>query len=72
MPTLYILWAIPSGKTDRLSERPLTSMALTAEQADRVQAAASADGWHRFRRVVDTNEVPDFVRGVTAPSSTSR
>lgn len=54
------LWALPRGETDRLHERPLTSMALTAEQAERVERAASADGWHGFRRVVDDHDVPDF------------
>lgn len=60
MPTLYILWALPRGETDRLHERPLTSFPLTAEQCAKVEAAASLDGWHGFRRAEDDGRAPDF------------
>lgn len=60
----FILWAIPKGKSNRLHERPLTSFPLTSEQAARVQKAASKEGWHSFRKVVDTNELPDFTAGI--------
>lgn len=56
----YILWALPKGETDRLHERPLTSMSITQAQVDRVKTAASADGWHGFRTTVDDGSAPDF------------
>lgn len=62
--TYYILWALPAGETDRLHERPLTSMPLTLEESERVEAAASRDGWHGFRLVVDRAELPDFAGAV--------
>jgi hypothetical protein len=61
---MFILWALPAGETDRLYERPLTSFPLTAAQADKVQAVASRDGWHGFRRVEETGDPPDFARAV--------
>ncbi len=71
-PTLCWLWAIPAGKTDRLDERPLTSMALTPEQADRVEVHAARDGWHSFRRVADDNATPDFAGAVRCVTDTAR
>lgn len=61
---LFILWAIPAGKSDRFDEYPLTSFPLTLEQADKVEAVAAREGWHSFRRVEDTNALPDFVGAV--------
>lgn len=60
----YWLWAIPKGETDRLYERPLTSFALTHAECRKVEAAASAEGWHSFRTVPDDNAVPDFAKAV--------
>lgn len=60
----YILWALPKGSTDRLEEKPLTSMALTSEQAEKVKQAATKDGWHGFRLQLDDNSVPDFTKGI--------
>ena len=60
MPKRYILWALPKGQTDRLHEQPMTSLPLTQEQVERVKSAASKDGWHGFRTVMDTDERPDF------------
>lgn len=62
LTVLYVLWALPKGAQDRIEEQPMTSMPLTREQAKRVQRAASADGWHGFRLVPETNEVPDFTK----------
>jgi hypothetical protein len=62
--TLVILWALPAGKRDRLHEKPLTSFPITREQADKVQAAATRDGWHGFRRAVETDAPPDFTAGI--------
>ena len=56
----YILWALPRGETDRLQERPMTSFPLTRDQATTVQAAATRDGWHGFRLVLDDGAVPGF------------
>lgn len=64
MARVFILWALPAGSTDRIDERPLTSFPLTAAQADKVEAVAARDGWHGFRRVEDTNALPDFVGAV--------
>jgi hypothetical protein len=61
---LYIVWAMPKNSNDRLDEKPLTSMALTAKQVEKVKEAASKDGWHGFRVVEDSNEVPDFTKGI--------
>ena len=58
----YWLWAIPQGETDRLHERPLTSFALTLQQAAKVEQRAKEDGWHSFRLVEDTDELPDFTK----------
>jgi hypothetical protein len=60
----YWLWAIPKGETDRLYERPLTSMALTLAQVEQVTRAAGAEGWHSFRTVPDDNAVPDFAGAI--------
>jgi len=57
---MYILWAIPAGKRDPLNERPLTSMPLTKEQADKVRSLAAAAGWHSFRLALETDAPPDF------------
>ena len=62
----YILWALPKGKTDRLDEKPLTSMSLTQQQVEKVKAMASKDGWHSFRVQVDDNKIPDFKKAVRA------
>ena len=59
-PARYILRALPEGSNDPLRESPMTSMPLTTAECAKVQAAARADGWHSFRRVMDTNAVPDF------------
>lgn len=61
---LYILWALPKDSNDRLDEKPMTSMALTSKQVEKVKAAASKDGWHSFRVAEDDNELPDFVKAV--------
>jgi hypothetical protein len=61
---LYIVWAMPKNSNDRLDEKTLTSMALTAKQVEKVKEAASKDGWHGFRVVEDSNEVPDFTKGI--------
>lgn len=60
----YILWALPAGKTDRLDEKPLVSFPITTEQAEKVKAVASKDGWHGFRLALETGEIPDFGKGV--------
>ena len=57
---LYWLWAIPHGKSDRLDEKPLTSMALTSAQVSRVMEVATRDGWHSFRAAPDDNSAPTF------------
>lgn len=60
----YILWALPQGKTDRLDEKPLTSMPLTRVQVQVVTNAARLDGWHSFRTSIDTQAVPNFAAGL--------
>ena len=60
----FILWALPAGKADRLEEKPLVSFPITAEQAEKVKAVASKDGWHGFRLVLETGGQPDFVKGI--------
>lgn len=60
----FILWALPAGQTDRLYERPLTSFAITSEQADKVRAAAARDGWHGFRLVEETCKIPNFAEAI--------
>jgi len=64
MTQKFDLWALPAGKSDRLDERPLTSFPLTQTQADKVKAAAQRDGWHGFRLVAVTNDLPDFAAGI--------
>lgn len=66
------LWAIPAGSTSRMDEKPLTSMALTPEQVNKVKAAASKDGWHSFRTVKDDNGIPDFTKGIRTSSRRDR
>lgn len=61
----FILWALPAGQTDRLHERPLTSFPITAAHANAVEMAAGRDGWHGFRRVLDTNDAPNFAGAVS-------
>jgi hypothetical protein len=61
---VYILWALPKGSTNRLDEKPLTSVPLTLEQVEKVTAVASRDGWHGFRVVKDDNSIPDFTKAV--------
>jgi hypothetical protein len=61
---LYIVWAMPKNSNDRLDEKTLTSMALTAKQVEKVKEAASKDGWHGFRVVEDNNELPDFTKAM--------
>ncbi len=61
---LFILWALPKGQTDRLHERPLTSMPITAANVERVKVAASADGWHGFRTMAEDGRVPNFAAAV--------
>ncbi len=63
-PKKFFLWALPAGQTDRLHERPLTSMSLTADQLEKVKTAASKDGWHGFRSAPDSNDLPDFTAGL--------
>ncbi len=60
----FWLWAIPAGHKSRLHEMPLTSFALTRDQADKVKSAARRDGWHSFRLAPDNNDVPDFASAV--------
>jgi hypothetical protein len=60
----FILWALPKGATDRLHERPLTSMPLTATDVARVKTAAAADGWHGFRTTTEDGSVPDFAAAI--------
>jgi hypothetical protein len=67
-----ILWALPAGETDRLHEHPMTSIPLTAAQADKVEEVAGREGWHSFRRVIDDNEVPDFAGAVTGAKRKKR
>lgn len=57
----FVLWALPSGSTDRLDEQPLTSRSITAAEADRIERLAAAEGWHSFRRMPDDGSAPDFV-----------
>lgn len=61
---LVTLWALPRGSSDRMDEQPLTSFPITDAQAERVEAAASKDGWHSFRRAEETGGVPDFAAGL--------
>ena len=61
---LYWIWAMPAGTNDRLHEAPLCSFARTAKDAEAVKSAASKDGWHGFRMVLDTNAIPDFTSTV--------
>lgn len=61
---LFILWAMPADSDDRLDEQPMTSTPITREQAERVIAAASADGWHGFRLMEDDNAPPDFAAAI--------
>jgi len=61
---LVDLWALPVGQSDRLYEVPLTSFALTEAEADKVQGIAAKDGFHGFRRVPFTNELPNFTLDV--------
>jgi hypothetical protein len=46
-----IIWAIPAGTADRAQEDLIYGggRLLTAEQIERVKAAAGADGYHSFR-----------------------
>jgi hypothetical protein len=60
----YILWALPKGSSDRIDEKPMTSMPLTMEQVEKVKQAASKDGWHGFRVQKDDNSIPDFTEAV--------
>jgi hypothetical protein len=55
-----------------MDERPMTSMALTLEQVNKVIAAASKDGWHSFRIVEDTDEIPDFTKSIRGMSHQKR
>ena len=61
----YILWALPAGQSDRLYEQPMTSMPLTREECNRVEVAASRDGFHGFRRAMDDGKAPDFATTLT-------
>lgn len=59
--TVFVLWGVPKGETDRLHERPL------AESSDKpylkdAQRRASNDGWHSFRLVPMDFDWPTFVR----------
>lgn len=64
---LYILWALPKGSSDRIDEKPLTSMPLTRSQAEKVKIAAARDGWHGFRLQKEDHTPPDFLRGLNNP-----
>lgn len=46
--TELTLWGLPSGKTDRLFEKVLTSTTDAARVA-KVRELATRDGWHSFR-----------------------
>jgi hypothetical protein len=50
----------------------MTSIPLTAAQADKVEEVAGREGWHSFRRVIDDNEVPDFAGAVTGAKRKKR
>jgi len=62
-----VIWALPSGKTDKLYEQILICNRGVLSLADcvKVKEAAGKDGWHSFRVVqMDVNEKPDFVKSL--------
>jgi hypothetical protein len=61
----YILWALPKGSSDRMDEKPMTSMPLTVAQVEKVKQAAAKDGWHSFRVQKDDFTAPDFTKAVS-------
>lgn len=56
------IWALPPGATDRLDEQVISTRCRTADDVEKVKAAASADGWHGFRVVNWDGSAPDFTR----------
>jgi len=60
-----VVWALPKGSTDPIDAHVLSSTCRTAEDVERVKAAAGADGWHSFVvQTLDLETPPDFVKAV--------
>jgi hypothetical protein len=62
-----LIYGLPKGETKDYMEDLLACFPdtrKTAENIERVKAAASAEGWHSFRVTTWRGEAPDFVKTV--------
>jgi len=62
-----VIYALAAGETRRAYEDIICApgRTLTADEIERVKAAASADGWHSFRVWGWDGSAPDFSKGVS-------
>jgi hypothetical protein len=64
MTTELIVYGLAKAATERWQE-DLLAVCKTAEQVERVKAAAARDGFHSFRVAEYHGEKPDFRKAVS-------
>jgi hypothetical protein len=59
-----LIYGLERGETRDYMENLLSTNCKTADDIERVKAAAAAQGWHSFRIAYYNGEAPDFAKAV--------
>jgi hypothetical protein len=62
LPQEILVYGIPKGETERYTEVLLSTQSKTAEDVEKIKAAASRDGFHSFRVTTYDGGPPDFTK----------
>ena len=59
-----LIYGLERGETRDYMESLLSTNCKSAEDIEKVKAAAAAQGWHSFRIAYYNGEAPDFAKAV--------
>jgi len=59
-----LIYGLERGETRRYTESLLSTQCQSAEDIEKVKAAASAQGWHSFRIAYYNGEPPNFAAAI--------
>ena len=62
--TEILVYGLERGETREYMEALLATNCKSAQDIERVKAAASAQGWHSFRVATYSGEAPNFAKAV--------